>query len=1441
MKRSFLTLLLCAVSQLYSQTTTTSDGDFQTVGNWDFGVPAGADDATINHTMILSDHLFMNKGDWTINGNIEDVTEGSSYTLTVKGNGGNHGVLTVDGNLTVEGILTLSSFGEIFIRNGDTLTVGGPSTIANNSVLTIDAGGVLIVNGDVTNNNNAALIINGKLVITGQYNGSVGSSLSGSGTMEAGSIDATGSGAVFGISGNDADCTGGCGASNDGIGNVYYVMISGDDANSGLNTSEAKATIQDVFDDYDLGTGSRIIVGSGIFSEYDIYPGTDDEGFILEGQGITQTILNGDDKGRVLDFSRANHDSITVKKLTISGGNESFIDGGGVRTGSNIQTELVFREVKFDDNTTANAYDGGAFYVGAKTSILFDTCIFSNNIAGKGGAIYIESNTVGVANVEINNCTFSSNEGTNDSYGGGAIYQGYKSSLIIDSCTFTGNHSDASISIGYYGGGVLFVNSDRDSTNTIIVNTKFFRNYANGTNSGGGVVVFSDSSNATINNCSFTENYTTSNSGFGGVIYMDKESDVNISNCIFRGNQSGRGGVIYCDADSLVLSHSTFDLDSASYSGTSNSGLAGGVIYINSGTAIIDSSVFDSCITSAISNLTADGGIIAIYDGNLEVTRSVFSNAFSNDNGGAVSASGGTLDFTNCLFYSNVTKDRGGAVYFGGSGSLFNCTVYGNSSEDNTVTGADGIETWTGKTVTVTNSIIYGNDDHDIREGSGANGTIDVSYSCYSTYSGGGTLSNNISSDPGFFDAGSNDFRILYSSPCRNTGTATGAPSVDILNNSRPFDVFCDMGAYENNCVSTTSWDGNRSSDITDADNWSDGVPCGAGVVIADRGNTPTISNNSLFTQDLTIDVGATLSITSSDPDVYLLVAGDITVNGTISHTGITPIRLTGSSNDINVGGSAIQSNSKYDIKNGASYTLKNTINLRDMTVENGGTLSIDASATLDIDDDFVNNGTLTLAASSSIDFVDFFNTGTFNAGASSTIDVVGDYTNSGTFNPSTSTVSLKGTSLQTLSTGFYLTGLVPSNEFYNLTLNNANGFTLSGDLGVSNTLLMTSGVLTTNSTDTVVIANTGAESVMGYSSASFINGNLIRWTANNTSTYVFPLGKGTSTADYFQLDLENNNMVDVDLIRAKFEEGVPPSYNQAAFEAASLQVPSSPGVTGFTLDELSRDGYFQLDPDEQPSAGSYDLKLYTDNYTRANWQTNKMVIVKRPTGSIDPADWTIAGDLLDDGELGRSPNDGYLIINNINSFSEIIPGGDFGVPLPVELLMFEGVFLERENVVQLNWITATEENNSHFEIERLNTNYEFEMIGEVEGNGNSFVELNYSYIDDSPKEGANYYRLKQVDFSSGFEYSDPIIIHSKIENSMLHCFYYDGTFVISYEGSLDRISIFDQLGYLMDENQLSLTIENNQLLIQNLTDSHQIYFYKIEYGNKIETGKFFL
>lgn len=90
---------------------------------------------------------------------------------------------------------------------------------------------------------------------------------------------------------------------------------------------------------------------------------------------------------------------------------------------------------------------------------------------------------------------------------------------------------------------------------------------------------------------------------------------------------------------------------------------------------------------------------------------------------------------------------------------------------------------------------------------------------------------------------------------------------------------------------------------------------------------------------------------------------------------------------------------------------------------------------------------------------------------------------------------------------------------------------------------------------------------------------------------------------------------------------------------------------------------------------------------------------------------------------------------------------------LPVSLTSFDANLVKGQST--LTWETASEKNNSGFEVLRSTDGKDFAKIGFVDSkgqNGNSTTALSYTYVDRTAKAGVNYYQLKQIDLNGDSE-----------------------------------------------------------------------------------------
>ena len=101
-------------------------------------------------------------------------------------------------------------------------------------------------------------------------------------------------------------------------------------------------------------------------------------------------------------------------------------------------------------------------------------------------------------------------------------------------------------------------------------------------------------------------------------------------------------------------------------------------------------------------------------------------------------------------------------------------------------------------------------------------------------------------------------------------------------------------------------------------------------------------------------------------------------------------------------------------------------------------------------------------------------------------------------------------------------------------------------------------------------------------------------------------------------------------------------------------------------------------------------------------------------------------------------------MVNFTSTTVSVLRNADI-VVLPVTLFRYEAK-LTSTGTTQLNWVTATETNNSYFEVLRSADGINFTAIGKVTGAGNTTQEKRYNFTDLSPLAGTNYYQLVQYD-----------------------------------------------------------------------------------------------
>jgi hypothetical protein len=208
--------------------------------------------------------------------------------------------------------------------------------------------------------------------------------------------------------------------------------------------------------------------------------------------------------------------------------------------------------------------------------------------------------------------------------------------------------------------------------------------------------------------------------------------------------------------------------------------------------------------------------------------------------------------------------------------------------------------------------------------------------------------------------------------------------------------------------------------------------------------------------------------------------------------------------------------------------------------------------------------------------------------------------------------------------------------------------------------------------------------------------------------------------------------------------------------------------------------------------------------------------------------------------------NSGGHIDKNVHNI--YLAGTLYNGPTPVELVSFNAKV--RNNVVFLDWRTATEVNNYGFEVERSFDSKNWAKVGFVNGHGNSNSPKEYFFEDSKLSNNSYQYRLRQVDNDGSFAFSNivSVSLNQVPDNFALYQNYpnpFNPTTSIKYtiaEESFVSIKVYSIIGSeiatLVNEK---LSAGSYEINFDASSLSSGAYIYKIQAGNFSETKKMIL
>jgi hypothetical protein len=195
----------------------------------------------------------------------------------------------------------------------------------------------------------------------------------------------------------------------------------------------------------------------------------------------------------------------------------------------------------------------------------------------------------------------------------------------------------------------------------------------------------------------------------------------------------------------------------------------------------------------------------------------------------------------------------------------------------------------------------------------------------------------------------------------------------------------------------------------------------------------------------------------------------------------------------------------------------------------------------------------------------------------------------------------------------------------------------------------------------------------------------------------------------------------------------------------------------------------------------------------------------------------------------------------------EIVIAPSWFDSLPVELTSFSASVTG--NRVDLSWATATELNNSGFEVLRQSQKLNWEKIGFVIGRGTTSEKSKYSFIDENVIAGQYAYKLKQIDFNGAYQFSEVVNVEITNPNNFKLLQNYPNPFnpttTINFQiqdAGIVTLKVYDILG-----NEVT-TLVNEKKEPGNYTLSYDAsnlssgtYIYQLRMDGFVETKKFIL
>lgn len=226
--------------------------------------------------------------------------------------------------------------------------------------------------------------------------------------------------------------------------------------------------------------------------------------------------------------------------------------------------------------------------------------------------------------------------------------------------------------------------------------------------------------------------------------------------------------------------------------------------------------------------------------------------------------------------------------------------------------------------------------------------------------------------------------------------------------------------------------------------------------------------------------------------------------------------------------------------------------------------------------------------------------------------------------------------------------------------------------------------------------------------------------------------------------------------------------------------------------------------------------------------------------GNTNPANYITNSVTYDPGTGPSGGNAGW--VNPIGSWVNNQSCIPMASQLPITLLYFNG-YVNNKSIL-LKWHTASEINNAYMAVERSKDGVNFVELGRVKGHGTTRLPQVYSFIDEQPLRGINYYRLRQVDKDEKIEYHKIIAVayHEKEANINMQLYptQVNDVLNIVFNKTLNEsgmLYVTDLAGRILQQEQIEIGTENLTIDVNRLPQG--MYFLRMQSERTFETLRF--